>query len=80
MSYRWLPLAYDNRRSSRRLRLWWILDVEAVSPRGVVDRRVLPADVDARLGLITCVKKRFSQMGSEELNDEKMSGTTRSVL
>ena len=26
-----------------------ILDVEAVSPRGVVDRRVLTADVDAGL-------------------------------
>ena len=31
-----------------------VLDVEAVSPRGVVDRRVLTADVDAGLGLITC--------------------------
>ena len=31
-----------------------ILDVEAVSPRGVIDRRVLTGDVDAGLGLITC--------------------------
>ena len=31
-----------------------VLDVEAVSPRGVVDRCVLTADVDAGLGLITC--------------------------
>ena len=34
-----------------------ILDVEVVSPRGVKDRRVLTADVDAGLGLITCVKR-----------------------
>ena len=33
-----------------------VLDVEAVSPLGVVDRRVLTVDVDARLGLITCEK------------------------
>ena len=31
------------------------LDVEAVSPREVVDRRVNTADVDAGLRLITCV-------------------------
>ena len=31
-----------------------LLDVEAVSLRGVVDRRVLTADVDASLGLETC--------------------------
>ena len=31
-----------------------VVGVEAVSPRGVVDRRVLTADVDASLGLITC--------------------------
>ena len=31
-----------------------ILDVEAVSPRGAVDLRVLTADVDAGLGLMTC--------------------------
>ena len=34
-----------------------VLDVEAVSPRGVVDRRVLTADIDAGLGLITCEKR-----------------------
>ena len=34
-----------------------ILDVEAVSPRLVVDRRVLTAEVDAGLGLITCVRR-----------------------
>ena len=34
-----------------------ILDVEAVSPRGEVDRRVLTADVDAGLGLVTCVRR-----------------------
>ena len=37
-----------------------VLDVEAVSPRGVIDRRVLTADVDARLGVITCVRKWVS--------------------
>ena len=31
-----------------------ILDVEADSPRGVIDRRVLTADVDARLVLNLC--------------------------
>ena len=31
-----------------------VLDVEAVSPRGVVERRVFTVDVDAGLGLITC--------------------------
>ena len=34
-----------------------ILDVGAVSPRWVVDRRVLTADVDAGLGLITCMRR-----------------------
>ena len=34
-----------------------ILDLEAVSPRGVIERRVLTADVDAGVGLITCVRK-----------------------
>ena len=33
-----------------------VLDVEAVSPRGVLDRRVL-ADVDAGVGLVTCARK-----------------------
>ena len=32
-----------------------VLDVETVSRRGVVDRRVLTADVGAGLGLMTCV-------------------------
>ena len=40
----------------------FILDVEAVSPRGVIDRRLLTADVDAGLGLITCLRKVFSQI------------------
>ena len=30
-----------------------VVGVEAVSPRGAVDRRVLTADVDASFGLIT---------------------------
>ena len=36
-----------------------ILDVEAVSPRGVkkIGECSLTADVDAGLGLITCVKR-----------------------
>ena len=57
--YRWLPLADENRRRSRR----WdcggevILDVEAVSPRWVINQRVLTADVDAGLGLVTCVRR-----------------------
>ena len=38
-----------------------ILDVEAVSPRGLTDRRVLTADVDAGVGLVTCVRKCFGQ-------------------
>ena len=58
---RWLPVPDENRRSS----LGGcdcggevvVLDFEAVSPRGVVDRRVLTADVDAGLGLITCVRR-----------------------
>ena len=33
------------------------LDVDAVSPRGEIDRRVLTADVDAGLGLMTCVRR-----------------------
>ena len=33
-----------------------VLDVEAVSPQEVVDRRVLNADVDADFGLLTCEK------------------------
>ena len=37
-----------------------ILDVEAVSPRGI-HSRVLTADVDARLGLETCERCRFDQ-------------------
>ena len=36
-----------------------IFDVEAVSHRGVIDRRLL-ADVDTGLGLITWVRKCFS--------------------
>ena len=57
--YRWLPLADENRRSSRRLRLWWYghSRCRAVSPQGVVERRELAAGVDARLGLITCVRR-----------------------
>ena len=31
-----------------------VLDVLAVSPRGIVDRRALTADVDPGLGLTTC--------------------------
>ena len=41
-----------------------VLDVEAVSPRGVVDRRVLTVDVDAGLGLITCERSWFGQVAS----------------
>ena len=44
-----------------------VLDIEAVSPRGVVDRRVLTADVDAGLGLITCERSGFSQMAKEAI-------------
>ena len=33
-----------------------ILDGEAVSHRGVIDRRVLTADVGAGVGLIICVR------------------------
>ena len=33
-----------------------ILDVEAVALRSVTDWRVLTADVDAGVGLITCVR------------------------
>ena len=36
--------------------------LKAVSPQGAVDRRVLTADVDASLGLITCVRKWFSRI------------------
>ena len=39
-----------------------ILGVEVVSPRRVIDRRVLAADVDAGLGLITGVRKWMSQV------------------
>ena len=42
-----------------------ILDVEAFSPRGVIYLRVLTADVDAGLGLITCVRRWFSQMAKQ---------------
>ena len=35
--------------------------VEAVSPQGVDDPRVLTADFDAGLGLITCERCRFDQ-------------------
>ena len=42
-----------------------VLDVEAVSPRGAIDRRVLTADVDACVGLITCVRKLFSQIARQ---------------
>ena len=37
-----------------------VVDVEAVPPRGVLDRRVLTADVDAGLGLKTCVRNGAS--------------------
>ena len=85
-----------------------ILDVEAVLPRGVIDRRVLTADVDAGVGLITRVRWCFGQVArptsfqrsrtggvllipvsgrvvgavcdGEEQNEEKVSGTPRSVL
>ena len=43
-----------------------ILDVEAVSPRGVIGRRALTADVDAGLGLMSCVR-RFSQLATQQL-------------
>ena len=55
--YRWLPLADETvgvlggRDCGGKVT---VLDVEAVSPRGLVDRRVLTADVDVGLGLITC--------------------------
>ena len=39
-----------------------IPNVEVASPRRVIDRRVLTSDVDAGFGLITCVRKWFSQM------------------
>ena len=42
-----------------------ILNVEAVSPRWVVDRRVLTADVDAGLGLITCLKRGVGQIAKQ---------------
>ena len=44
-----------------------VLDVEAVSPRGVVYRRVLTADVDAGLELVTCERSGFSQMAKLHL-------------
>ena len=34
--------------------VWSFSNVEAVSPGGVIHRRVLTADVDAGLGLIAC--------------------------
>ena len=37
-----------------------VVGVEAVSPRGVVDRRVLTADFDAGVGLTTCVRCVFT--------------------
>ena len=40
-----------------------VVGVEAVSPRRVVDRRVLTADVDAGLWLVTCERCRFDQAG-----------------
>ena len=57
--YRWLPLAAEKKPpefsggcdcGGKVV----VLDVEAVSLPGVVDRCVLTADVDAGLGLITC--------------------------
>ena len=39
-----------------------VVGVESASPRGVVDRRVLTADVDEGLGTITCEKSGFDQM------------------
>ena len=40
-------------------------DVEAVSPRGVVDWRVLTAHVDGGPRFITCERSGFSQMAKK---------------
>ena len=39
-----------------------VLDVETVPPRGVTDRRVLTADVDAGVGPVTCTRKCSGQV------------------
>ena len=42
-----------------------VVGVDAVSPREIVDRRVLIADVDASHGLITSEKSGFSHMAKQ---------------
>ena len=53
-----------------------VVGVEAVSTRWVVDRRVLTADVDAGLGLITCERSGFNQTAN--LKSSVRSGAGRS--
>ena len=55
-----------------------VLDVEDVSPRAVVNRRVLTADVDAGLGLRTFERSRFSQMAKQQSSWQ--SGTEGGLL
>ena len=74
--YRSLPPAAENHQGFRRLRLV-VLGVEAVSFRGVVDRRVLTADVDASLGLITCEMCGFGQ--AAKLKSSARSGAGGSL-
>ena len=54
-----------------------VLGVEAVSFRGVVDRRVLTADVEANLGLITCEMCGFDQ--TAKLKSSARSGAAGSL-
>ena len=65
--YCWLPLAAENRQSSRRLRLWrYGLVLEAVLIRRVVDRSVLTADFDPGVGLITWESVVFGQRAKQQ--------------
>ena len=41
-------------------------DVEAVLIRGIVVRSVLPADFDRGVGLLTCERVVFGQMGNQQ--------------
>ena len=51
-----------------------VRDVEAVSPREVVVRRVLTADVDAGLGHVTCERSWFSQMAKQQSSWRSSTG------
>ena len=73
----WLPLAAKNRLGFGGCDCGGevvVVGVQALSPRGEVDRRVLTADVLAGLGLITCERNGFDQMAKQQSSWRRSAG------